>query len=248
MRAAIFIDGGYILSQCKHQNIQPDYSQLTDYLLEPIAKRYPIDLLRCYFYYCAPWMSQDPTKEELRRMEAHDQFIEEMRGIDRWAVKLGKLEKRRGKQKEYFEQKRVDVLLSCDMVRHAAAGHIQHAILIAGDSDFIPAVEATKESGTTVTLWCGDDGTVHKDLVNLSDEVKRFDWQSLPKLSPKTSPKKKVSKNSPKVGSKRKSTKKRTKIPKKEPSTLASVPPPREEISLTQKIASRLKKMRKKDG
>ncbi len=183
MRAAIFIDGGYVLTQFKQKNIEPDYSKLSSYVLEPLRKAVPLDLLRVYFYYCAPYMSAEPTEDELRRMDTHEVFVEELEDMDRWSVRLGKLQKRREGQRDIFEQKRVDVLMSVDLVRHAAAGHIQHAILLAGDSDFVPAVEAAKDSGVTVSLWSGPYNTVHKDLVVLADEVFQFDWRKFPKLN-----------------------------------------------------------------
>lgn len=190
MRAVIFIDGAYVLPQFKLHDITPDYEELADYLLKPLRKQVPLDLLRCYFYYCPPWMSTEPTHNELKRMEEHEIFMKEIKSIKRWAVRLGKLQRRWDGYKEYYEQKRVDVLLSVDMVRHAAAGHIQHVILVAGDSDFIPAVEAAQESGATVSLWCGDEKTVHKDLVDLADIVHRFDWKKFPKTKAKSKPKK----------------------------------------------------------
>jgi hypothetical protein len=112
-------------------------------------------------------------------MDAHNVLVTMIESISRWQVRLGKLERRWDGQKEYFEQKRVDVLLSCDLVRHAAAGHIQHAILVAGDSDFIPAVSAAKESGVTVSLWHGPGNTVHKDLITLCDEAHELALRSL---------------------------------------------------------------------
>jgi uncharacterized LabA/DUF88 family protein len=180
MRAAIFIDGAYILSHLKPFDLAPDYKDIVDYLLKPLRKQTPIDLLRCYFYYCPPWMSTEPTEAEKQRMKEHDIFMHELRSLERWGVRLGKLQRRWDGYRETFEQKRVDVLLSVDMVRHSAAGHIQHAIVVAGDSDFIPAIEATKESGATVTLWCGVDESVHKDLLVLADIVHRFDWKKFP--------------------------------------------------------------------
>ncbi len=181
MRAGIFIDGGYILTQLKLQNIVPDYERLADYFLAPLRRAATLDLMRCYFYYCPPWTSENPTEDEGRRLEKYESFVEQLQGLDRWAIRQGKLERRFDGKKEYFEQKRVDVLLSCDLVRHAAAGHIQHAVLVAGDSDFIPAVEAAKESGVTITLYAGESNTVHNDLIILSDEVHHFDWKLFPK-------------------------------------------------------------------
>ena len=182
----------------KKQDLAIKYEDLTDFLLKPLRKTGPLDLLRCYFYYCAPWMSPEPTESEKRRMEEHKVFMEEISNLDRWAVRLGKLQRRWDGYKEYFEQKRVDVLLSVDMVRHTASGHIQHVIVVAGDSDFIPAIEATKESGATVTLWCGDESSIHKDLVSLADIVHPIDWKKFPKKkikAKKVEPKQKQLKN-----------------------------------------------------
>ena len=185
MRAAIFIDGGYIQSQFKHHNIEPDYEEIADHLLEPLRQQVPLDLLRCYYYYCAPWMGPEPTEADVKRMENHKEFVNDIENLDRWSMRLGKLEKRWDGKKEYFEQKRVDVLLSVDLVRHAAAGHIQHAVILAGDSDFVPAVEAAKEHGVTVSLWCGNFRTVHKDLIALADEVHSLRWDEFPRFVPK---------------------------------------------------------------
>lgn len=180
MRAAIFLDGAYILTHLKQHSLVPDYRDIVDFLLKPLRKNVPLDLLRCYFYYCPPWMSDEPTSGEKRRMAEHDALMRELMSLDRWAVRLGKLQRRWEGHREYFEQKRVDVLLSVDMVRHSAAGHIQHAIVVAADSDFIPAIEAAKESGATVSLWCGQDDTVHRDLLDQSDIIHRFDWKKFP--------------------------------------------------------------------
>jgi len=185
LRAAIFIDGAYFLSFMKKHEIAPKYEDIADYLLKPLRKTVPLDMLRCYFYYCAPWMSLEPTDSEKRRMEEHNAFMSEIGGLDRWSVRLGKLQKRWDGYKEYFEQKRVDVLLSVDMVRHSASGHIQHVVVVAGDSDFIPAIEATKESGATVTLWYGDDNTVHKDLLKLADITHQLNSKKIPKTKMK---------------------------------------------------------------
>lgn len=185
LRAAIFIDGGYIQSQIKQKNIEADFEELADYFLDPLRDSVPLDLLRCYYYYCPPYMSQEPTEDEIKRMQAHEEFVEDIESLNRWSMRLGKLQKRFDGKRELFEQKRVDVLLSVDLVRHAAAGHIQHAILVAGDSDFVPAVEAAKEHGVTVSLWCGHYTTVHRDLIKLADEVHVFDWDDFPKIQPK---------------------------------------------------------------
>ena len=181
MRAAIFIDAGYLIKQLHEQRITPDYSKLSDYLLKPLRASIQLDLLRCYFYYCPPYLSPNQPRMSCVAWPVTWSLLSKLKAIDRWQFRVGKLEKRREGDKDVFSQKRVDVLLSVDLVRHCAAGHIQHAVLVAGDSDFIPAVKAAKESGTTLTLWCADDRSPHKDLVKESDEVQIFKWRHFPR-------------------------------------------------------------------
>jgi uncharacterized LabA/DUF88 family protein len=188
MRAAIFIDGGYLLKQLQDARITPDYKVMADHFLAPLRDKIPLDLLRCYFYYCPPWMSQTPSDDEKRRMAGHEKFVVELESLNRWKFREGVLERRFQGDKEVYSQKRVDVLLSVDMVRHAAAGHIQHAVLVAGDSDFIPAVIAAKESGVTLTLWCATDRSPHKDLMREADEIRYLDWKKFPKVTSKPEP------------------------------------------------------------
>jgi len=139
-------------------------------------------------------MSTEPSEAEKKRMDEHEVFMKEILSQERWAVRLGKLQRRWDGHKEYFEQKRVDVLLSVDMVRHAAEGHIQHVIVVAGDSDFIPAIEATKDSGATVTLWYFDTNSIHKDLLDMADTTHQIDLKKMPKQKVKKIQEKKLEK------------------------------------------------------
>ena len=54
-----------------------------------------------------------------------------------------------------------------------AAKHlIQEAAIVAGDSDFIPAVEAAKSEGVLIRLFHGQ--SVHSDLWTVADERVQF--------------------------------------------------------------------------
>lgn len=188
MRAGIFIDGAYLINFCRNAGVDIDHAKFEDHVMVPIRRRMPTDLLRAYYYHCAPWVSENPTDDEAARLEHFKRFMAPIESIPRWEVRLGKLEKRWKDNRDVFEQKRVDVLLSVDLVRHAAAGHLQHAVLVAGDSDFIPAVEAAKKSGVTMSLWCGERNTVHDDLIVLADEVHLLDTKTLPTIPRRAKP------------------------------------------------------------
>jgi uncharacterized LabA/DUF88 family protein len=54
--------------------------------------------------------------------------------------------------------KRVDIKLSVDMLTHAYQNNYDVAVLIAGDEDYVPLVEAVKNAGRRVFVWFVKDG------------------------------------------------------------------------------------------
>ena len=137
-RVAIFIDGAYLQHVLRDEfaSAQIDFQALSDTLAGGS------DILRSCYYDCPAYQSDPPTEEERTRYRAQRAFFDWLDKLPRYAVRLGRLERRRDAQGEYrFEQKRVDILLGVDMVQLAAKRAIQEAVLVAGDSDFIPAVE-----------------------------------------------------------------------------------------------------------
>jgi uncharacterized LabA/DUF88 family protein len=51
-----------------------------------------------------------------------------------------------------LHQKGVDIRIAIDMVRLAATNRIEKAILVSGDSDLVPAVEAVQDCSVLVEL------------------------------------------------------------------------------------------------
>lgn len=170
-RTAIFIDGAYLdfMLRDEFQGVRIDYERLSAEMAGPL------ELLRTYYYHCAPYQSAVPTQEERDRKAKFDRFHHALRTIPRYEVRLGKLEYRGidADGRPRFEQKRVDILLGVDLVRLAAKGHISDAILLAGDSDFLPAVEAAKAEGVLFRLYHGHNP--HDDLRLSADERVQVD-------------------------------------------------------------------------
>jgi NYN domain len=54
--------------------------------------------------------------------------------------------------------KRVDISLSVAMLTHATRHHFDIAVLVAGDEDFVPLVNAVQAEGARVHLWALSDG------------------------------------------------------------------------------------------
>jgi uncharacterized LabA/DUF88 family protein len=122
---------------------------------------------RTYYFDALPYLDRkNPT--QYYKQQYHDKE-EELRGIDRlerFTVRSGycKLSTKEGypignttqagKIKiKTIEQKMVDVLLATEMTRIAWSKEALHIELVAGDGDYVAAVEAAKDAGAIVRLF-----------------------------------------------------------------------------------------------
>jgi uncharacterized LabA/DUF88 family protein len=172
-KAAVFIDGGFFLKVLGDLGYpRLDYAKLSDNLCGSGYQR-----LRSYYYDCLPFRSEPPTLEEQKRYSNKQSFINRLELLPRFEVKLGRLAPR-GNGK--FQQKKVDVLFSVDIVQMSWAKLINRAIIITGDSDFVPAVIAAKQTGVIVELYyyksphLGGPST-HDELIKAVDERSLID-------------------------------------------------------------------------
>lgn len=169
-RIAILIDNAYFQSIMRDEFGSPriDYGALAQ---KVAGGSY---ILRSYVYDCPTYQGTTPTDEESERYARQRKFFQALERLPRFTVRLGKLARRgpdaQGRYR--FEQKRVDSLLSVDLTMLAAKHLIQEAAIIAGDSDFIPAVEAAKSEGVLIRLFHGQ--SVHSDLWTVADERVQF--------------------------------------------------------------------------
>jgi uncharacterized LabA/DUF88 family protein len=163
-RAGVFIDAGYFSKLLKdHGRPRIDFQAFSEILCEKVkAERF-----RTYYYDCMPFQSNPPTMEERERYASMDKFIHNLKRLDRFEVRLGRLQYIDGS----FKQKGVDVLLSIDVTKLSWRENIQKAILITGDSDFVPAVKEAKEAGVIVSVCYGSTNStfIHDELFNLCD-------------------------------------------------------------------------------
>lgn len=168
-RAAVFIEGGYLdqVLRKEFDEARIDYGALVQHLVGSD------DLLRAYYYHCLPYQSPEPTQEEAARFGAKQRFYDALNRLPRFEVRLGRIAFRGcdDKGEPIFVQKRVDILLGVDFVLLSAKHAITRAILVAGDSDYLPAVSAAKNEGVLIHLYHGGrTNPPHRDLWDAADE------------------------------------------------------------------------------
>jgi uncharacterized LabA/DUF88 family protein len=179
-RYAVFIDAGYlraVLTNFGEPRIS--YKKLSEFFAQGDER------LRTYYYDCAPFQGNPPTSDEKERKRRFDRFLNYLQtGVPRFQERLGRLQRIQdmsGTPK--FTQKKVDVLLTVDLVRLSCEKQIQRAVLIAGDSDFVPAIQVARDAGTIVQLYHSTNPRPHDELLKVSDDRIVIDDAFIKKVS-----------------------------------------------------------------
>jgi len=174
-RTCVFIDGGYFqkVLEKDFDSLRIDFARIGPRLAQDFEP-----LLRTYYYNCRPYQSPKPTERERQLVRNADRFYHALGKVSSLEVRLGRLAFR-GISSEsgepIFEQKRVDVQLAVGLLTLAFSGQIATAVVVAGDSDFIPAFEAAKNQGVRIALFHGRRNPAHRELVNAADQAVEFD-------------------------------------------------------------------------
>lgn len=181
-RLAIFVDGGYYGALAeKHYHVRLDFAKLVEEIRSRVATnvREGIDILRTFYYDCPPFQSNKPTEPEKARYGVKIGFFNYLERLPRVQVRMGRLAYR-GKNRNgtpIYQQKKIDLLLGLDFAELSAKGQVGYIALVAGDSDFLPAIEYAKKEGVCVWLFHGpkvspDNGesTYSQELWQCADE------------------------------------------------------------------------------
>jgi uncharacterized LabA/DUF88 family protein len=120
---------------------------------------------RAYFYDSlddTPRLGE--TDEACRaRVAPLEEFFSGVRALSGFHVRLGTVS--HGKKRQ---QKEVDILLAVDMLTHGFDRNMEKAVLLAGDLDFRPIVEALVRRGVFVEVWY-DRSSIAQDLPGAAD-------------------------------------------------------------------------------
>jgi uncharacterized LabA/DUF88 family protein len=156
-KAAVVVDGGYwrkILGEMGIRSV--DLVSLTNFICNPAFR------IRTYFF-------DGKTRES-------QSFHDGLQLMDRFEVYLGEVITRSffcpscQETVEIQAQKRVDVALAVELVHLATTKSVDLIVLMAGDRDFIPAIETAKHAGVIIRLVHGHPKTVSDTLFKLVDE------------------------------------------------------------------------------
>ena len=130
-------------------------------------------LVRTYYY-----NAEVGRKEEPDRFKRQQKFFDSVAAIPYTELRLGRLVYNNWPNTPPYE-KGVDVQLATDMLTHAFKNNYDVAVLVAGDNDFVGALQAIKDNGKNVEVALFGKERTSLQLRNVADRVITLDGRFL---------------------------------------------------------------------
>jgi uncharacterized LabA/DUF88 family protein len=168
-RVMIFIDGSNMYHSLKHfyKRTNLDIGRFCQKIL---GRR---QLVRMYYY-----NARVGRKEEPERYKRQQSFFAEVTAIPYTELRLGRLVYNNWPGTPPYE-KGVDIQLATDMITHSFKNNYDVAILVAGDNDFVGALQAVKDNGKNVEVALFGKERTSMQLRNVADRVITIDGRLL---------------------------------------------------------------------
>lgn len=160
-RVMIFIDGSNMYHSLKEHFHRTDID-LGEFCKKLLSKR---RLVRIYYY-----NARVGRKEEPERWVHQRKFFDSVAAIPYTELKLGRLVYANWPDVPPYE-KGVDVQLATDMLTHAFKNNYDTAILVAGDNDFVSALQAVKDNGKHIEVALFGKEQTSLELRRVADKV-----------------------------------------------------------------------------
>jgi len=160
-RVMIFIDGSNLYHSLKgfFKRTDIDIGKFCKQLLE---KR---RLVRIYYY-----NARVGQKEEPERYRDQQKFFTGVAVTPYLELRLGRLVYANWPAAPPFE-KGVDIQLATDMITHSYKNNYDTAILVAGDNDYVGAIQAVKDNGKNVEVALFGKERTSMQLRRVADQV-----------------------------------------------------------------------------
>lgn len=169
-RVMIFIDGSNMYHSLKAYFHRTDID-LNKFCEKLVNKR---KLVRIYYYNAEVGQVQEPERYKDQRS-----FFDSVEAIPYCELRLGRLVYTNAWPTSPPYEKGVDVMLATDMLTHCFKGNYDTAILVAGDSDFVGALQAVKDDGKHVEAALFGEERTSVPLRKVADVVHIIDGNLL---------------------------------------------------------------------
>jgi uncharacterized LabA/DUF88 family protein len=173
----LFIDAKYLRD--KHskalRRIFPQVPEINLLQLKAQARA-----MRVFFYDCLNDRRDEAESDEAfqARLQRDEAYFTAIRALPGFHVRWGTLTGKRPR----LRQKEVDVQLAVDMLTHGFSKNMSKAVLLSGDLDFRPIVEALIRAGVFVEIWYEKE-SASKELFWAADFGRELAFQDFYSMS-----------------------------------------------------------------
>lgn len=190
-KISMLIDAGYMREVLKDKNIFVNEVAISNIVKQSIDDETEI-LHKVLYYDCTSYKDKSKIDTNERTFR-NDELLDTLSRKERFAVRLGKL-KCVGKNKKgepILVQKGVDIRIALDVAKIIMAHKIHRIILIAGDTDLIPAMKMARihdiEVGLIRMSYLAEELYSHMDFMRNIDLDKLVKKKILTVYKPKNS-------------------------------------------------------------
>ncbi len=160
-RLMIFIDGSNMYHSLKAYFKRTDID-IGKFCGKLVEKR---RLIRIYYYNARVGLREEPE-----RYRDQQKFFDGVTAIPYTELRLGRLVYNNWPNSPPYE-KGVDIMLATDMLTHSFKNNYDVAILVAGDNDYMGAIQAVKDNGKNVEVALFGKERTSIQLRNVTDRV-----------------------------------------------------------------------------
>lgn len=200
----MLLDGGFVTKRLRHflDGQYPSAQQILEFARRCLVEGE--ELFRIYYYDCPPFdgasvhplsgeeidFAQTPIHERLARLQ-HELSVSDDVAFRKGVLILNgwRLNRYRAKQivksgraleaddfEPDLEQKRVDMKIGLDVAWLAIRAIVDEVILVAGDTDIIPAMDFARQQGVRVTLVPMENPYLADSMREHSDEIREVTY------------------------------------------------------------------------
>jgi len=168
-RVMIFIDGSNLYHSLKEYFRRADID-IGKFCRKLLEKR---RLIRIYYY-----NARVGRREEPERYRDQQAFFTSVGAIPYCELRLGRLVYINWPSVPPYE-KGVDIQLTTDLLTHSFKNNYDAAILVAGDSDYVGAIQAVKDNGKNTEVALFGKERTSRPLREVADKVITIDGRLL---------------------------------------------------------------------
>ena len=160
-KVMVFIDGSNLYHSLKNYFSRTDID-IHKFSRKLLGRR---QLIRIYYYNARVGQKEEP--ERYRQQEA---FFAGVNAIPYSELRLGRLVYTNWPSVPPYE-KGIDIQLAIDMITHSYKNNYDVAVLVAGDNDYVGAIQAVKDNGKHVEVALFGKSGTSRQLRAVADRV-----------------------------------------------------------------------------